>query len=212
MNKICINNTCFEFNIYHFIFLFILVIVCNYILSYYLSSKTKLKEGLYNINYNIPDDIYPFQYLTRSAPVTKTPDQYDEINKNYDKYDFTKPRITSTIPPEYQQIPNTIKQNPIDTPTPSYIPNAIDSPFLMTSESSPVSPIFESKSHATRAGTYNDYSKKPTKKPTQKPTQKPTKKPTQRPTQKPTQKPTKKPTQKPKKRSTRSSSSESLGR
>jgi hypothetical protein len=236
MNRICINNTCFEFTVYHFLFLFALVLVCNYVLNLYLSSKSekpkdkkgKLMEGLYNINYNIPDGIYPGQYLTRSTLVTKTPEQYDELNKSYDKYEFTKPQITSKIPKEFQQIQDTLPKNLNDPPTPSFIPTEKNSIYMMSSDSSPVSPIWEN-SKARRAGIYNSPKRKsrkaskkekssssldsssisstPKRKPTKKPTKKPTQKPTQKPTKKPTQKPTKKPTKKPSRKSSSVSSS-----
>jgi len=158
MNKICINNTCFEFTVYHFLFLLLLVIICNYASYFFFPStnkKDKLREDLYNINYNIPDDIYPGQYLTRSTLVTKTPEQYDELNKDYDKFDFTKPRITSAIPPEYQQISNPVPQIHNDAPTPTFIPTIKNSIYLMnSSEGSNVSPITEN-SHARRAGIYH---------------------------------------------------------
>jgi len=56
MNKICINNTCFEFTVYHFLFLLLLVIILNYASYFFYPStnkKEKLREDLYNINYNI---------------------------------------------------------------------------------------------------------------------------------------------------------------
>jgi len=157
MNKICFNNTCFEFTIYHFLFLLILIIACNFILYLFTcSKKDKLLEGLYNINYNIPDGIYPGQNLTRSTLVTKTPEQYDELNKNYDKFDFTKPRITSSIPAEYQQISNPVGKIHNDTLSPTFIPNAQNSPFLMNQNMtySPVTPIYE-RSRAEIAGKYD---------------------------------------------------------
>ena len=165
MNKICFNNTCFEFTIYHFLFLLILIIACNFILYLFTSSKNdKLLEGLYNINYNIPDDIYQGQYLTRSTLLTKTPEQYDELNKDYDKFDFTKPRITSKIPHEYQQISNPVGKIHNDLPTPTFIPNAENSPYLMNQNisnvSSPVSPVYE-RSHAQIAGKYQEEQDRP---------------------------------------------------
>ena len=112
MNQICINKVCFEFSVYHFLYLVILIVIGNYLLDIFIHPKQKILEKLFNINYDIPDfNTYPGQYLTRSTPVTKTPDEYDKLNSDYDKYDFTKPKINQqppsvTQPIQYPQIPN----------------------------------------------------------------------------------------------------------
>jgi hypothetical protein len=54
MTQICINKMCFEFSIYHFIFLFLLIILCNLVLNSFKSRKQRLTENLWNINYDIP--------------------------------------------------------------------------------------------------------------------------------------------------------------
>ena len=96
MTQICINKICFEFSIYHFIFLFLLIILGNMILDCFKSKKSKLTENLWNINYDVPDvNLYPGQYLTRSTTKSKKAKDYDELTKDYDRYDFTKPRVTS---------------------------------------------------------------------------------------------------------------------
>jgi hypothetical protein len=72
MNQICINKVCFEFSIYYFIYLIILIIIGNYILDFFRTPKEKLKENLFNINYDLPDvGVYPGQYLSRSILQTK---------------------------------------------------------------------------------------------------------------------------------------------
>jgi hypothetical protein len=75
--------------------------IFNIILDFFKSPKQKNKEKLYNINYDIPEHIndYNNQNLTRSTLRTKSAKDYDELNKDYDKYDYTKPRITSEPPP-----------------------------------------------------------------------------------------------------------------
>lgn len=101
MNKICINKVCFEFSIYYFIYLIILIVIGNYIIDFFRTPKQKLKESLFNINYDIPGtEIYPGQYLTRSTLQTRSSEDIDEINKNYDKYNFTKPTLTYKNPVE----------------------------------------------------------------------------------------------------------------
>lgn len=116
MSQICINKVCFEFSIYHFLFLVLLIILGNFILDSFKSKKQKLKEKLYNINYGIPDtNIYPGQHLTPSSVITKSQKDYDELNKSYDRYDFTKPKITSPdnkpkgglVPTSGKMVPNT---------------------------------------------------------------------------------------------------------
>ena len=107
MNRICINKVCFEFSIYHFIYLVILIIIGNYLLDIFRSSKFKLMENLFNINYDIPDyNTYPGQFLTRSTQQTKTSDEYDGLTNDYDKFDFTKPRIKSTNDSSNNPIPS----------------------------------------------------------------------------------------------------------
>lgn len=100
MTQVCINKICFEFSIYHFIFLFLLIILGNMMLDFFTSSKsksTKLTENLWNINYDIPDvNTYPGQHLTRSTRKTKKSKDYDELTTDYDKYDFTKPKVKSS--------------------------------------------------------------------------------------------------------------------
>ena len=101
MTQVCINKICFEFSVYHFIFLAILIILGNLVLDYFKSKNQKITEKLFNINYDIPEvDIYPGQYLTRSTLQTKSGADYDELTKSYDKYAFTKPRLTSEPPPD----------------------------------------------------------------------------------------------------------------
>ena len=78
MNKICINNVCFDFSIYHFIFLVVIVLIFNYLSDIFKSKDTKTKEKLYNINYNLPEHILDMsQNLTRSTLQTKTGKDYD---------------------------------------------------------------------------------------------------------------------------------------
>jgi hypothetical protein len=99
MNQICINKVCFEFSIYHFVYVVLLIIVGNYILDLCRTPKQKLKENLFNINYDLPDTkLYPGQYLTRSTLSTRSDKDIDEINKDYDKYNITKPQITYSSP------------------------------------------------------------------------------------------------------------------
>ena len=120
MSQICINKVCFEFSIYHFLFLVLLIILGNFILDSFKSKKQKLKEKLYNINYGIPDtNVYPGQHLTPSSVITKSKKDYDELNKSYDRYDFTKPRVTSDnkprgglVPTSGKEIPNTNYRTP----------------------------------------------------------------------------------------------------
>ena len=82
MTQICINKICFEFSIYHFIFLFLLIILGNMILDCFKSKKSKLTENLWNINYDVPDvNLYPGQYLTRSTTKSKKAKDYDELTK-----------------------------------------------------------------------------------------------------------------------------------
>ena len=82
MNQICINKVCFEFSVYHFLYLVILIVIGNYLLDIFIHPKRKILEKLFNINYDIPDfNTYPGQYLTRSTPVTKTQDEYDKLMK-----------------------------------------------------------------------------------------------------------------------------------
>jgi len=120
MNRICINKVCFEFSVYHFIYLVLLIIIGNYLLDIFRSSKFKLMENLFNINYDIPDyNTYPGQFLTRSTQQTKTPDQYDGITNDYDKFDFTKPRVKNT---------NDLSNNPIPSVNYSVPTNIINVP------------------------------------------------------------------------------------
>lgn len=105
MNQICINKVCFEFSIYHFIYLIILIILGNYILDFFRTPKEKLKENLYNINYDLPDvGVYPGQYLSRSTLQTRSNEDIDEMNKDYDKYNFLKPKLTYQNPLETESI------------------------------------------------------------------------------------------------------------
>jgi len=105
MNQICINKVCFEFSIYHFIYLIILIILGNYILDFFRTPKEKLKEDLYNINYDLPDvGVYPGQYLSRSTVQTRSNKDIDEMNKDYDKYNFLKPKLTYKNPLETESI------------------------------------------------------------------------------------------------------------
>jgi hypothetical protein len=98
MPEICINKICFEFSIYHFLFLVLFVILGNFILDLFKSKKQKLTEKLYNINYDIPDfDIYPGQHLSRSTLQSKSEDEYAELNKDYDRYEYTKPQPIKKI-------------------------------------------------------------------------------------------------------------------
>ena len=103
MPEICINKVCFEFSIYHFLFLVLMIIIFSTILDIYKKSTTtkkdtnKLTESLYNINYDLPEtEIYEGQHVTRSTLKSKSNKDYDEINKDYDRYDFTKPRVTGS--------------------------------------------------------------------------------------------------------------------
>ena len=108
MPQICVNKVCIEFTIYHFLFLVLMVILCSLILDIYRkqskkrknSDKTrkdsdgKLTESLYNINYDLPEtEIYSGQHMTRSTVQSRSSKDYDELNKDYDKYDFTKPQV-----------------------------------------------------------------------------------------------------------------------
>jgi len=112
MTQICINKMCFEFSIYHFIFLFLLVILCNLVLNSFKSNKKKLTENLWNINYDIPEfGLYPGQHLTRSTVPSKKLKEYDELTKDYDKYDFTKPKVTNTRPPKDKPLQPNAKQS-----------------------------------------------------------------------------------------------------
>ena len=131
MPEICINKVCFEFSIYHFLFLVLMIIIFSTILDIYKKSTTtkkdtnKLTESLYNINYDLPEtEIYEGQHVTRSTLKSKSNKDYDEINKDYDRYDFTKPQTRSEkiiktetlnplqpsinlVPESGRQIPNT---------------------------------------------------------------------------------------------------------
>jgi len=99
MTQICINKVCFDFSIYHFIFLFLLVVVCNIVFDCFKSKKERIIEKLWNINYDIPEfNLYPGQYFTRSTIPGKKLQEYDELTKDYDRYDFTKPRVTNVKP------------------------------------------------------------------------------------------------------------------
>jgi len=99
MNKICINNVCFDFSIYHFIFLVVIVLIFNYLSDIFKSKDTKTKEKLYNINYNLPEHILDMsQNLTRSTLQTKTGKDYDELNRDYGLYNEFKPRLTNEPP------------------------------------------------------------------------------------------------------------------
>jgi len=52
MNQICINKVCFEFSIYHFVYVVLLIIVGNYILDLCRTPKQKLKEKLLEMKKN----------------------------------------------------------------------------------------------------------------------------------------------------------------
>ena len=58
MNQICINKVCFEFSIYYFIYLIILIILGNYIIDFFRTPKEKIKE---------PDD--KFKFLQKQTAV-----------------------------------------------------------------------------------------------------------------------------------------------
>ena len=149
MNQICINKVCFEFSIYHFVYVVLLIIVGNYILDLCRTPKQKLKENLFNINYDLPDTrLYAGQYLTRSTLSTRSNKDIDEINKDYDKYNITKPHITYSSP----------SPSPFPSPSPS------PSPF---NESSPRSSIKFSSKNKSKSESESEY--EPTPKPTHKP-------------------------------------------
>lgn len=121
MTQVCINSVCFEFSIYHFIFLVLLVILGNFILDFFKSKKQRIKEKLYNINYDIPDvNITPGSYLVRSGGLGRSASDYDELTKDYDRYDHLKPRVTNDKPektlnplkPELTLMPQSGRQVP----------------------------------------------------------------------------------------------------
>jgi len=112
MTQICINKMCFEFSIYHFIFLFLLIILCNLVLNSFKSRKQRLTENLWNINYDIPEyNLYPGQYVTRSTVPSKKSQEYDELTKDYDRYNFTKPKVTNTRTSKDEPLQSHTKQS-----------------------------------------------------------------------------------------------------
>jgi hypothetical protein len=152
MNQICINKVCFEFSIYYFIYLIILIILGNYIIDFFRTPKEKLKEDLYNINYDLPDvGVYPGQYLSRSTVQTRSNEDIDEINKDYDKYNFLKPKLTYQNPLETESIAHESSESKSIT---EYSPLAI-------TESEPIKKKSKRKQKTLKKTTYKSEQLKP---------------------------------------------------